>query len=452
MWCTMTVTTIRHRQLLDYMTGAGALPLIRAALQSAPALAPSVGMSGYRYLTDYEVASWKVTSTHARPNAGASVTYRVNLIGRGEPLQVTTVASTESVPRGSSMVLRCDPRMIEPNAEESSPIPINVWTYPHDPHLAGLPWAADRAAISATLDVSNPVLETVVYRPTRRAMIKISEGGATHSWVKVLKPKKAQALLDTISVLEGSEFPYAPLLANPAPGIVVQAHGVGTPLANVISRKPYDAARMFDQIREVLDALPEQVVDLPRQKSWTDRRAHYAKAISQSLPDLTPAVNQMMRTINALVDEDQAPVPTHGDFFEANLLTNGTNITTVLDLDSVGPGNRADDYACLLAHVSVLPFLSPRRWISAPSTEPWRTRLDQFLPGKRCPSYPESESVLEAWRLRAEREVPAADLYARCAAVTLSLASSASLMWGEGEARARFARAQWWAELARESG
>lgn len=452
MWCTIVVTTIRHRQLLDYMTGAGALPLIRAALQSAPALAPTVGMSGYRYLTDYEVASWKVTSTHARPNAGASVTYRVNLIGRGEPLQVTTVASTESVPRGSSMVLRCDPRMIEPNSEEPSPIPINVWTYPHDPHLAGLPWAADRAAISATLDVSNPVLETVVYRPTRRAMIKISEGGATHSWVKVLKPKKAQALLDTISVLEGSEFPYAPLLANPAPGIVVQAHGVGTPLANVISRKPYDAARMFDQIREVLDALPEQVVDLPRQKSWTDRRAHYAKAISQSLPDLTPAVNQMMRTINALVDEDQAPVPTHGDFFEANLLTNGTNITTVLDLDSVGPGNRADDYACLLAHVSVLPFLSPRRWISAPSTEPWRTRLDQFLPGKRCPSYPESESVLEAWRLRAEREVPAADLYARCAAVTLSLASSASLMWGEGEARARFARAQWWAELARESG
>lgn len=433
------------------MSGPGALQLIRAGLQSAPALPPSPGQSAYRYLTDYEVASWKVTSTHARPNAGASVTYRVNLVGRGKPLHVVTVASTESVPRGSTMVLRADPAVIAPGAESPSPIPINVWTFPHDPHLPGLPWAADSTAISRALSIENPEIRPVVYRPTRRSMIRISEGGSPAYWVKVLKPKTAQAVLDTLSLLNGSQFPHAPVVATPAPGVIVQAQGQGEPLANLISRRPFDAARMFDEIKGVLDALPSEVVDLPPQKSWTDRRKHYAKALSQALPDLKSAATQLVRTIDQHLVYDQRPVPTHGDFFEANLLTNGTNITTVLDLDSLGPGTRADDYACLLAHVSVLPFLSPGRWVSAPSTEPWRTRLDQFLPGKRCPSYPDSETVLEAWRLRAEREVAPADLYARCAAVTLSLASSASLQHGEAEARARFARAQWWAKLAGES-
>lgn len=433
------------------MTGSGALPLIRAGLQSAPALAPAQGQSGYRYLTDYEVASWKIVSTHARPNAGASVTYRVNLVSENRPLKATTVATTESVPRGSCMMLRCDPRMIDPNTDDVAPIPIYVWTFPHDPHLAGLPWASNRAVVAETLSLEDPRLKPVVYRPTRRAMIRVSEGAAVHSWVKVLKPKRAQAMVDTIRVLEGSEFPFAPMLAQPAPGVIVQAHGEGKPLANLIAREPHRAARMFKDIKRVLDALPSQVVELPRQKSWSDRRRHYAKAVAQMLPDLAQASGDLVYLIDKLLLSEHEPVPTHGDFFEANLLTDGQKITTVLDLDSLGPGNRADDYACMLAHVSVLPFLSPKRWVTAAPTEAWRTRLDQFLPGRRCPSYPESETVLEAWRLQAEREVPAADLYARCAAVTLSLASSASLQWGEGEARARFARAQWWAELAREN-
>ncbi|MDO5034777.1 MAG: phosphotransferase [Actinomycetaceae bacterium] len=432
------------------MTGTGALPLIRAALQSAPAISPASLAPGYRFLADFEVASWSVVSTHARPNAGVSTVYRVNLEKRGQRVQVLAVASTEKVARGRARALRADPAAIAPEAGEVDPIPISVWTLPLDPALPGLAWASDANAVGAQLGLSNPRLKTVVYRPTRRAVVRVSEGKTPRAWIKVLRPEGEEALRNVLAALEGSSFPYARELEVAAPGVVVQRHGEGTPLANLISREPHRAAKMFPQIKGVLDDLPGEVAQLPRHSTWTDRREHYASAFSASFPDLEPAARRLVRTIDRLLSPGGQLVPTHGDLFEANLLTQDGRISTVLDLDSLGPGTRADDYACLLAHVSVLPFLSPSRWVEAKPTEPWRTRLDQFLPGKRCASYPESETVLEAWRLFAQREVDPADLYARCAAVTLSLAASTSLEFGEEEARARFARAQWWASLAEE--
>lgn len=437
---------ISHRRLLEFMGGEGASELIGAALRSAPALPLTEAESGLRYLTDYEVASWQVISTHARPNAGASIVFEVRLASASRAMTVWTVASTERVSCGAAASLRVDPRLVGGDGQQG-PVRISVWTLPWDPGLPGLAWASDPAKVRAFTDIAQPKLKRVVYRPTRRAMVRVSDGGQPRAWAKVLRPGLEEPLLRAISALEGSDFPFAPVLGAPSEGVVMQAHGQGAPLANLISQKPLQSARMFGQLKEVLDALPSEVADLPRQKSWTDRRRHHARAIGQSMPDLEAPAARLVEQIDAMLTPNPQLVPAHGDFFEANLLTRGGRISTVLDLDSLGPGTRADDYACLLAHVSVLPFLSPSRWASASPTEPWRTRLDQFLPGRRCHSYPESETVLEAWRISAEREVSATDLYARCAAVTLSLAASTSLRFGEAEARARFKRAQWWADL-----
>lgn len=437
---------ISHRRLLEFMAGEGARELIGAALRSAPPLPPGQVAHGLRYLSDYEVASWQVVSTHARPNAGASIVFEVHLASAGQAMTVWTVASTERVRHGSAASLRMDPKILGADTE-LAPVQVSVWTLPRDPELPGLVWASDPAKVRAFTDIADPHLKRVVYRPTRRAMVRVSDGAQPRAWAKVLRPGLEQPLLQAISTLEGSDFPFAPVLGTPSEGVIVQAHGQGAPLANLISQKPLQAARMFGQIKEVLDALPPAVTDLPRQKSWTDRRRHHAKAIGQSMPDLEAPAARLVEQIDEMLTPNPQLVPAHGDFFEANLLTRGGHISTVLDLDSLGPGTRADDYACLLAHVSVLPFLNPSRWVSASPTEPWRTRLDQFLPGRRCRSYPESETVLEAWRIGAEREVAATDLYARCAAVTLSLAASTSLRFGEAEARARFKRAQWWADL-----
>lgn len=52
-------------------------------------------------------------------------------------------------------------------------------------------------------------------------------------------------------------------------------------------------------------------------------------------------------------------VPTHGDFYEGNLLITDGAVTGLLDVDAVGPGHLVDDLACFVGHVAVLPALHP---------------------------------------------------------------------------------------------
>ena len=44
----------------------------------------------------------------------------------------------------------------------------------------------------------------------------------------------------------------------------------------------------------------------------------------------------------------------HGDFYEAQVFVENGKVVGLLDIDTVGPGRRSDDLACLLAHLSVL--------------------------------------------------------------------------------------------------
>ena len=46
--------------------------------------------------------------------------------------------------------------------------------------------------------------------------------------------------------------------------------------------------------------------------------------------------------------------PTHGDFHEGQLFVAKWLITGVLDIDTIGPGRRADDLACMIAHLSTM--------------------------------------------------------------------------------------------------
>ena len=122
------------------------------------------------------------------------------------------------------------------------------------------------------------------------------------------------------------------------------------------------------------------------------------------------------------------PVPVHGDFYEANVLMEGESVTSLLDVDSLGPGYRVDDLACLLGHVSVLDHLAPA-------------------------SYPKLRPILETWTRMAERQVDPVSLRARCAGVVLSLVAGARREDGgpwRPDAEGRLARAETWLAQGRE--
>lgn len=53
-------------------------------------------------------------------------------------------------------------------------------------------------------------------------------------------------------------------------------------------------------------------------------------------------------------------MPVHGDFYEAQVLVDDGRVSGIIDVDSAGPGERVDEWANLLGHLSVFGLGNPR--------------------------------------------------------------------------------------------
>jgi Ser/Thr protein kinase RdoA (MazF antagonist) len=105
----------------------------------------------------------------------------------------------------------------------------------------------------------------------------------------------------------------------------------------------------------LLDSLPSAVVGLPHRQPWTGAVAMYAEMIAAALPVLDPQLRWMVAQVSGgLAAMPPGMEPTHGDFHEGQLFVSNGVITGVLDIDTIGPGRRADDLACMIAHLSTM--------------------------------------------------------------------------------------------------
>ena len=58
----------------------------------------------------------------------------------------------------------------------------------------------------------------------------------------------------------------------------------------------------------------------------------------------------------------------------------GAAVTALLDVDTIGPGQRVDDLACLLGHMAVLPCLAPETYPLVPTTlRRWMSVFDSAV-------------------------------------------------------------------------
>lgn len=91
----------------------------------------------------------------------------------------------------------------------------------------------------------------------------------------------------------------------------------------------------------------------------TGRFAALIAAVAPEPGDRVRGLSEALDTTTAKAD--QALVPAHGDFHEAQLLVDGGRITGLLDVDTFGPGRRVDDLATMIGHLSTLALASRRR-------------------------------------------------------------------------------------------
>lgn len=285
---------------------------------------------------------------------------------------------------------------------------VAVWIYPKDPDLPGLTRAAYPNSMADLLrrgGVMGPQatgddlrLEMIGYRPRRRAVIRVqSHDPEAVFYVKVLRERTFNAVLERHELLADAGVPAPEVALTTSDFLLVLRELPGRSLAQAVfdDQPPCTA----EQLVEVLDTMPAAVADLPRRPPWADAVAHYAAMIAQAVPSLEPKLDWLVDQIRGgLTGILPGNEPTHGDFHEGQVHVAGGRVCGILDIDTVGPGRRADDLACLIAHLSTIQRMKPDHEVRV-------------------------HSLLREWVPVFDERVDPIELRLRAAAVVISLAT-----------------------------
>jgi len=371
--------------------------------------------------TDEELVEWRVRQVDHRPGASTTVSYDARVRApSGESDQVLGASTGLKGVAAASGVLALSDGTTE----------VAVWRFPLDPGLPALATAMDETAVRALLTsygvAQGPVtLRVRAYRPRRRAVVEVQAPGCT-LFLKVLRPKKVSELHDRHRLLHGAGLPVPRSLGWSDDGLLVLEGLSGATLRACLrgggAQAPDGAALVA-----LLDRFPPEVCALPARKSWSDEVSHYAGVIGSALPVEADRCRQLADRVVTGAAAGSANDPTHGDFYESQVLLDGdSRISGLLDVDTAGPGRRADDLACLLAHVGVLAQMEPSHRAA-------------------------TKALGSRWLGAFERRVDPADLRVRVAGVVVSLATGPHRVqeqgW-QGATGARLDLAEQWLDSA----
>ncbi|MHA7153789.1 phosphotransferase [Arthrobacter sp. TMN-50] len=346
--------------------------------------------------------SWSLVQVHHRPGAGATGIYQVQTDAENG------LATTEFLCISTALVPANTPATVQLSSPDGGTT-LTVWRHPNDPLLPGLSWACDAASVGSALfagvqiaepsDATLPDLATVSYRPLRRAVLT-ADFGVERRYLKVLRSGQGAQLAGRHRLLIGAGIPAPALIGVPARDVLAMHPAAGTPLAELLMS---DGARSL-QPRTLVDLLrkiPVGAMQLPERPAWAARVKDYARAAAAVLPSEESRISALAAKVHRLVTEvDAGPrVPSHGDFYEANLLVTSGRVSGLLDVDALGPGLLVDDLACFIGHLAVLPAVDSR-YVHIPHA------LQRFLAAF-------------------DREVPPVALRGRAAGVALTLVAGA---------------------------
>ncbi|MGJ9373750.1 phosphotransferase [Nesterenkonia sp. CF4.4] len=347
----MTSAELEARQLA-FMESYDAHPPIAEAIQHTGVYATSVHLESLQH----------------RPGAGVTGVYRVAtgrpVMPRGGPAGAYTETSDHVDELYVGMTTEPVPADADGVVQSHSPYGrLSIWQHPLDPSLPGLRIATDPDSVRNVWGAGRDLvsLETISYRPLRRAVIAAEFADGTRLFLKVLRARRADQLHTRHQLLLDAGIPAAVPVREPVLDVVALREGTGESLAEYFLADGAAGAEP-EQFIELLEKLPAEVMTLPAREAWTDRLSAYATAATSALPEAADRIRALVEHISAALPRtDRGPVvPTHGDFYEANLLMRGGEVSALLDVDSLGPGHRVDDLACFLGHLAVLPAVDAR--------------------------------------------------------------------------------------------
>ncbi|MDO5661657.1 MAG: phosphotransferase [Brachybacterium sp.] len=386
----------------ELLTGEDAGGLLRSAVSDAGGV----------------LASWELDHVDHRPGRSTKALYRTqvtwpDLDGPGASPRPELFGASTHIGEAEKDVASAEQSLVMTDGEMN----VRVWRYPNDPWLPMLSTVSYPDALAATLrsigadpgveDGTALPIEVVSYRPGRRAVLRVELPSAA-VYLKVMQPRHSAEIVERHERLTSAGVPVPRVIAH-HDGLVVLAELPGVPLAQAVLEDGAAACRAGDLVA-LLDRLPASMYTLPLRAPWTDSATFYTGIVGASLPPLQPRLDALAEEIRRGLDAVRARIGqdphdvVHGDFYEAQVFVRDGRVVGLLDVDTAGPGRRADDLACLLAHLGVLADYG--------STG----RIPQEIQERVT-------EAIEAWLPVFEERADAEELALRTAGVVLSLAT-----------------------------
>jgi aminoglycoside phosphotransferase len=296
-----------------------------------------------------ELRTARTAHVQYRPESDVVVRFEATVSWSGaEPVGETLMASTtrHGPPDGTlSVVADADGRELA----------VGVWRWPFDPALPGLADMVTPASAAARLGLAGRVeLDVVAFRPTERAVVKVTASDGTVRYVKVLRPADIGAVIDRHHRLgaAGVRVPRI-LAADESAGWLAMEEISGDTLRVRIKAghlpwpPPAEYRRLLDDLREV---------PLPGARSVPTRTRHaigHAAMLATVLPDQRARVDRLCAALEPAADRAawRSGATVHGDLYEAQLIVDDQSITGLIDVDDAGPGDPIDDLASMLGHL-----------------------------------------------------------------------------------------------------
>jgi hypothetical protein len=266
---------------------------------------------------------------------------------------------------------------------------VAVWLYPSDPALPALRTVTDVASTAVVLDMlgipGSPIaVDVVSYRPGRRAVVRVDSG--THRlFLKVVEPGKAESISERHELFRSSGLPVPRPLGWSNDGVVAMTGLPGVEAQSAVARMG-DQGAFLDQL-EFLCTLLEGVPSVNTARpSLFNRLDWYLERLNERLPDDSARIAEVGTAIAAKGAEGRGfeftPVTIHGDLHLGQLFVDPaapSEIAGMLDIDTAGVGDPADDAAAFYAHlIALADSIAGRDDVAAHEffrlAEAWRTR------------------------------------------------------------------------------
>lgn len=237
---------------------------------------------------------------------------------------------------------------------------ITAWLYPNDPELPTLPAAVfpDAAAVLLQrlgLDSSGLQLAVLAYRPCKRAVVRMTTGTGT-VYLKVLRPAVAETLHRLHETWFEAGIPVPRSLAWAPDGLVALAP---LPGVEAIGRVEQLDDAFLDRLDELIAAIAAVPSERPARASLASRSDWYLRRMTELAPEHAERVRAITADVVAALHAAGAPphgVTVHGDLHLGQVFVDAeapSRIRGLLDIDTAGHGDPADDAAAMWAHLAV---------------------------------------------------------------------------------------------------